>query len=180
MPGLADAVALPLSKALDLSKMNFLGLLAVAASVALLLLSRRAAEYDAAGNPALLLRPPALALLPLAVLFLWGAFSYRAGPSFDRAPFTFYALLVLGILALIGSAVLFMFRITVEPKRVVTQIPLVWRRVVSLSHLAEIQDDSIIPIVLFTDQRKITILPLYSGVPGFLDHLRSYHAELGQ
>lgn len=158
--------------------MNLLGLLLVATSVALLLLSRRAAEYDRAGNPALLLRPPALALLPLALLFVWGALSYRAGPSFERAPFTFYALLVFGILALAGSAVLFTFRITLEPKHVVRQVPLVWRRVVSLAHLVEIQDDSIVPIVLFTQQRKITILPLYSGVPGFLDHLRSYHAEL--
>lgn len=160
--------------------MNLLGLLAVVASVALLLLSRRSAEFDRAGNPALLLRPPALALLPLAVLFLWGAVSYRTGPSFERAPFAFYALLILGLLALSSSAALFMFRITVEPKRVVRQIPMLWRSVVSLSQLVEIQDDSVIPIVLFTGQRKITILPLYSGVPGFLDHLRSYHAELRQ
>ncbi|MFY9514059.1 MAG: hypothetical protein WAQ05_24105 [Rubrivivax sp.] len=160
--------------------MNLLGLLAVVASIALLLLTRRAAEHDRAGNPALLLRPPALALLPLAGIFLWEALSYRTGPSFVRAPFVFYAWLFLGSLTLIGAALLFSFRITVEPKRVVKQLPLLWKRVVPLAHLMEVQDDALVPIVLFAGQQKITILPLYSGVSGFLDHLRAYHAELKQ
>jgi len=158
--------------------MNVIGFLAVVASVALLLLTRRTDEHDRAGNPALLLRPPALALLPLALLFLWEAFAYKTGPSYGRAPFAFFALLILGVLLLTGSALLFAFRITVEPKRVVKQIPLLWKRIVPLSHLVEIQDDPLIPVVVFTNQRKITVLPLYSGVGGFLEYVRAYHAEL--
>ena len=158
--------------------MNLLGLLAFFCSIGLLVLGRRPAEHDRAGNPALLLRAPALALVPWGALLLWEAVSYRLGPSFDRAPFTFYALLVLALLTCLGAALLFSFRITVEPKRVVLQIPLLWQQVVPLSHLVEVQDDSLIPIVVFSRSRKITILPLYSGVVGFLHHLRAYHAEL--
>lgn len=158
--------------------MNLIGLAAIVAAVALLLLARRADEYDVAGNPALRLRPPAMALLPIALLFLFEAAAYRGGPSFSRAPASFYILLVLGVLALLAAALLFSLRITLEPRRVILQMPLLWRRTIPLSQLVEIQDDALVPIIVFTGDRRITVLPLYSGVSGFLRYLRAFHAEL--
>lgn len=158
--------------------MDLLGFVAVVAAVVLLLVSRRAAEHDVAGNPALRLRPPATALLPIALLFFCEALVFRIGPSFTLHPATFYVLLVLGALVLLCSVLLFSLHITVEPKRLVLQIPFLWRRSWPLSQFVEIQDDALIPIIVFAGNRRITVLPLYSGVAGFLDHLRAFHAEL--
>ena len=158
--------------------MNLLGLVAFFSSLALLLLYRRPAEHDRAGNPALLLRAPGFALLPWGCFLLWEALSYRYSTSFERSQFAFYALLFLAVCALVAAALLLSYRVTVEPRQVVLRIPLFWRRAVPLSQLVEIQDDSLVPIVVFTYSRKITILPFYSGVAGFLHHLRAHHAEL--
>lgn len=158
--------------------MNWLGLLAVVAAAALLVVARRSAEYDRAGNPALRLRPPATALLPIALYVVAEGLAYRAGESHRLHPHTFYALMALGGALLVLSAALFSFTITVEPRTVVQSFPFLWRRTISLHRLVEIQEDPLIPIVRFSGGGQITVLPLYSGVGGFLEHLRAFHAEL--
>lgn len=158
--------------------MNLVGLAAVIAAVALLVLMRRPVEHDVAGNPALRLRPPAMALLPIALLFFFEALSYWIGPFFARHPATFYVLLVFGTLVLLAAALLFSLHVTLEPRSVVLQIPLVFRRTYPLSEFVEVQEDALIPIIVFTGDRRLTVLPLFSGVEGFLGHLRSYLAEL--
>lgn len=158
--------------------MNWLGLAATLAALVLLLIARRAEEYDGAGNPALKLRPPAAALLPVGLYFVIHAVSFRFGETYRLHPFTFYALLTFGVLFLLLSAAAFTFRMALEPRAIVQSIPLVWRRSLPLSQMVEIQEDPLIPIVRFAGGRQITILPLYSGVNGFLEYLRQFHAEL--
>ena len=158
--------------------MNWIGLAAIVAAVVLLLIARRSSEYDRAGNPALRLRPPAAALLPMSLYFILEAASFRAGESFRLHPFTFYLLLTMGVLFLLSSALLFNFKITVEPRVVTQSLPPFWRRTLSLTQLEEIQDDPLIRIVRFSGGRQISVIPLYSGVRGFLDYLRQFHAEL--
>jgi len=105
-------------------------------------------------------------------------YSQRQISRRTRILFPIVVTVVVGTLVLLGSVLLFSLHITVEPKRLVLQIPFLWRRSWPLSQFVEIQDDALIPIIVFAGNRRITVLPLYSGVAGFLDHLRAFHAEL--
>ena len=157
--------------------MHLLALAAIVAALVALVLFRRPAEHDVTGDPALRLRPAAMALLPPGLYLLFDALVLRLGEAYALHHGRFVLLVAVGLLLLASAGLLFAFRITLEPKRILLRVPLLWQRTLPLSQLVEIQDDALIPILVFTRHRHITVLPLYSGAESFLRHLREACAE---
>lgn len=150
-----------------------------AAIFAALYFGRREFEHDSDGNP--VVRPGGwvFACLVIALFFAGETWSKMDDPFHKRHPENLYLLGGFALFALAAAVGLHFTRVTLRGGRVIEHMPLFWHKELPVSDIRSVEDEGKVTVLRFKGGQNISLVHMFSGVPGFLQALRRNAPRLG-